>query len=114
MIRPLCPICKRNPVGINYTKNDIIHYRSKCYNCLQKNKQLIKKMLWELSGYKKKNKCGRCGFISNVPAVFSVYFVDGNMKNTKPNNLITICSNCQILIRFTESLWRPGDIIADF
>jgi hypothetical protein len=42
-----------------------------------------------------------------------VLFVDGNLRNTNPLNLKTVCANCQRLSGTRRLGWRMGDLVAD-
>lgn len=115
MSRPLCVACGKNYAAINYIRNNCTHYRSRCGDCIRKNRnKKPSKKIWQRCGYQKKNRCDRCGFHSNINEVFNVYFIDGSLKNIKPNNLATVCSNCQIILRYSQTQWVWGDLVEDF
>ena len=79
--------------------------------------QQIKKLtkpLWQQSGYQKKQRCERCGFQSRIAQVFAVYVIDGNLRNTTPPNLRTVCANCQIVLSVSGEGWRRADLVSDF
>ena len=69
---------------------------------------------WEKSGYKKKLVCERCGYRAKSPIQLDVFHIDGSLLNNKPNNLKTICANCQRLFGVVEKNWRIGDLVPDF
>lgn len=111
-MRPLC-ICGLRPAAINYYKNGKTFYRRKCETCLAHNVgHGIPK--WQLTGYKKKNFCEKCGFKSQHQEQFNVYHVDGDLNNSRPSNLKTICANCQRIIQKEGYRWRQGDLRPDF
>lgn len=113
--RPVCTVCRLRPCAINYHRDDRIFYRSKCELCLKDHSvKKLSKPLWQQQGYQKKNRCQRCGFHSNISQVFSVYVVDGNLRNITPPNLRTVCANCQILLSVTGEVWKNVDLISDF
>ena len=113
--RDLCPICHENLVAVNYIKDGITHYRNCCASCIRKGrKQKPRPPLWMKSGYKKKDKCEKCGFHAKTLKQLFVWHVDGNLKNTGWENLKTICANCQIEVAGTKLPWKPAPIIADF
>lgn len=112
MIRDLCNFCKKRPVAINYYKNGKTFYRSKCDHCSKK--RIKEKPLWSLTGYKKKNSCDRCNFSSKFEEQFNIFYVDGNPRNCKPNNLKTICANCQQILYKLKLPWKQGDLKPDF
>ena len=112
-MRPLC-ICGQRPAAINYKKNGKTFYRRKCESC---NKYgIVGKGIpqWKLDGYDKKDKCEKCGYKSQHPEQFNVFHIDGQLQNTAPNNLKTICANCQRLIQKQGVRWKQGDLIPDF
>lgn len=115
MERPLCQSCKSKLAAINYIKNDTVHYRSKCYTCI-KRKRGIKppQPKWQQAGYKKKTKCDICGFRAKYSAQTLVYHIDGNLKNISMYNLRTVCLNCTVTIQKGDSVWKSGDLQADY
>jgi len=42
----------------------------------------------------KKNACVECGFIPEDRIQLDLVYIDGNKKNKKINNLLTLCANC--------------------
>jgi hypothetical protein len=87
-----------------------------CAGCIRKKKK-IKPVppSWVKAGYKKKNKCDRCGFVAlNIKTQMRVYYVDGNLKNNDWQNLKTICLNCQAALQENKTTWRPADLVADY
>ena len=108
--RPICKACRLKPASVNYIKNGVRHYRSKCGLCNAGNKPLSQPTIPK---YFKKQLCERCGFKAEERAQLHVYFIDGNRKNYKQSNLKTVCANCHIkmIIRGTE--WKQGDLIPD-
>jgi hypothetical protein len=113
--RPLCQKCRIRPCAVNYHSDEVVHYRSQCERCWRQKKQLAySKPLWQLRGYQKKNRCDRCGFSSTVSQAFAVYSVDGDLKNTAPNNLRTVCANCQIILSVSAEGWRNAELVSDF
>jgi Zn ribbon nucleic-acid-binding protein len=113
-MRPICPACNQRPRAIAYYREDKIYYRSRCETC-NRNKRKIKAPVpkWQLTGYKKKPACDRCGFRARYSAQLIVYHVDGNMNNSTPRNLKTICQNCVVEVRKSDLPWRPGDLELD-
>ena len=109
-IRPICKVCNKQPCAVNYVKDDIKHYRSHCDDCGKKKVKVKKISNWEKAGYKKKNICDNCGF----KALMTVFHIDGNLKNTKFNNLRTICLNCVEVIKRKEVTWKRGDLQVDY
>ena len=47
------------------------------------------------------------------PNIFEIY-IDGDLLNTKYNNLKTVCANCQRLFGSVEKSWKIGDLVPDF
>lgn len=108
--RPLCKSCGTNTCAINYQKNGVKHYRSRCYKCCEKGVKVTPR--WYRAGYKKKNYCEKCGFKSLHKEQTSVYHIDGNLNNNLPTNLKTICRNCEVDV--DKLGWRQGDLVPDF
>lgn len=42
----------------------------------------------------KKNTCEECGFVPEDRIQLDLVYKDGNKKNKKKNNLLTLCANC--------------------
>jgi transcription elongation factor Elf1 len=115
MKRPVCPVCQQRPCAVNYIKEDVTHYRSRCENCTRKNKQLPKrKPRWEQAGYQKKMVCDYCGFKARYSAQMLVYHVDGRLDNNDYKNLKSVCKNCEVALAKSILPWRRGDLEADF
>ena len=114
MNRPICPACQQRVRAVNYYKEDVPHYRSRCEVCIKKNKK-VKPPLprWQASGYKKKPACDRCGFRARYSAQLLVYHVDGNLHNTDVRNLKTVCLNCVEEIKRSDLPWQRGDLEPD-
>lgn len=110
-MRKLCKKCGVNPVAINYYKNNRTYYRSVCDNCKRNTAGLPK---WYQSGYRIKPKCDRCGFISQYVKQFNAYHIDGDLNNCRPNNIKTVCANCQRLLHDLGLPWKRGDLTPDF
>lgn len=111
--RSLCPACQVRSVAVNYVKDGVTHYRSRCDHCIRNNKQ--KKPVipyWMKAGYRKKPACEKCGFKAKFKEQLDVYHIDGNLTNNNPLNLKTICLNCSIEV--SKLGWRQGDLTADF
>ncbi len=108
----ICPCCHRKPTAINYKKNGRTYYHKKCIVCYRK-KRKVAPAGWLKSGYKKKEKCERCGFRFKFPEQSSVYHVDGNVENNDWMNLKTVCCNCEVEIKHTNLPWKPSALIPD-
>ena len=111
-MRPLCQ-CGQRPAAINYYKNNKTYYRKLCEVCLKHgvNHGIPK---WKQRGYIKKNDCEKCGFKSKHDEQFNVYHIDGDLENCHPNNLKTICANCQRIMQKQGVRWKQGDLRPDF
>ena len=70
-------------------------------------------MRWQLDGYKKKTVCDRCGFRGKYSAQLVVCHTDGNLSNSTPRNLRTICQNCVVEVSKLDLPWRAGDLEPD-
>lgn len=115
--RKLCPICNLHPVAVNYIdKNNKKHYRSMCTGCIHKGRKIKPTPpLWYKQGYRKKEKCEKCGFKAKYPeAQLGVFYLDGDLRNNTWTNLRTICLNCQQEIYKSRLPWRPADLVPDF
>lgn len=114
MYRKLCEICNKNLVTVNYKRKDKVYYRTKCYNCIKKEKENKTKtsQLLKKSGYVKKLKCDRCGFQSKTTNQTELYYIDGNEHNVNLSNLRTHCLNCDAEIKSNPTKYK--NIIADF
>ena len=111
-MRNLCKMCRERPVAVNYYKDKKPYYRSTCDHCSKK--RSIGKPFWQLSGYKIKNSCDKCGFTSKHREPFNVFYIDGNPGNCNFNNLKTVCANCQRVLHKLKLPWRQGDLKPDF
>lgn len=112
MPRPLC-ICGFRPAAVNYKKNGRTYYRKKCEVCLKGGISFgIPK--WYQDGYRMKSSCDVCGFKSKHKEQFNVYHVDGNLTNSKPSNLKTVCANCQRILAKDGLKWAKGSLQPDF
>ncbi len=112
MLRPLC-ICGYRPAAINYVKNGRTYFRSRCEICLKGGVGAgIPK--WYKDGYRLKNSCDKCGYTSKHREQFNVFHIDGNLNNTKPTNLKTVCANCQRTLAKEGFNWRRADLRPDF
>lgn len=112
MHRPLC-VCGFRPAAINYVKNGKTYFRRKCEVCLKQGVGAgIPK--WYRDGFRLKTQCDHCGFKSKHKEQFNVFHLDGNLNNTKQNNLKSVCANCQRILSKTGITWKPGGIQPDF
>lgn len=108
-LRLLCPTCNAKPVAINYIRNGITYYRSKCDSCARKVVKLKPKpAAWVKTGYKKKPHCEKCGFVAKLQEQLQVFHLDGNLKNTDWSNLKTVCANCAIEVYKSKLPWKPS------
>lgn len=113
-MRPLCNVCNKNFSAVNGYHNNKIYYRTKCNACIRRGKKLKpQKPRWQLTGYKKKPACDRCGFKARHPSQLLVYHVNGDLNNCELRNLKTICLNCIAEIARLDLPWRPGDLELD-
>jgi len=112
--RPICPLCNKNYSAVNYIREGVRHYRSCCDECGRKKKKLTpRKSHWSKSGYKKKATCDLCGFKSLFTSQITVFHVDGNLENSTPANLRSICLNCVEVVKKKEVNWKRGDLQVD-
>ena len=111
-MRNLCKKCNQRPVAVNYKKEGKTYYRSVCDHCARGLDPGVPR--WKLHGYKKKDKCDKCGFTSKHPEQFDVFYIDGNPANVRYSNLKTVCSNCQRVLHKEGVRWTRGDLTPDF
>jgi hypothetical protein len=113
-MRPICRACNQRPCAVNYIREDVTHYRSRCETCQRKNKGIKpREPRWKSAGYKKKPACDRCGFKARLASQLLVYHIDGDLNNANVRNLRTVCRNCVEEIARTEVTWRAGDLEPD-
>jgi hypothetical protein len=114
MERPICPACNQRPCAVNYQRDNVTHYRSRCGYCISKQRKIKPaKPRWELAGYKKKPTCDRCGFKAKYAAQLIVFHIDGNLNNSGLRNLKTVCLNCVVDVKRADLPWRLGDLEVD-
>jgi len=113
-MRPICKACNQRPCAVNYNKEDVTHYRSRCETCQRKRRGIKpREPRWKSAGYKKKPTCDRCGFRARLTSQLLVYHIDGDLNNATLRNLRTVCRNCVEEIAKTEITWRSGDLEPD-
>lgn len=113
--KKLCPVCKFYHVAVNYHRHGKVYYRAMCTSCIHKGKKIKPEAPnWYKSGYRKTEKCDKCGFKFKFSGQANVYYTDGNENNANWSNLKTICLNCQVEIKNITTSWIPGKIIPDF
>jgi hypothetical protein len=111
----MCTACNQRLVAVNYRRDDVTHYRTRCDHCIRRNKKIRPpEALWKKSGYKKKPTCDRCGFRAKYAMQLMVYHVDSNLNNSSLRNLKTVCQNCAVEIKKVDLTWAPGDLEPDF
>lgn len=114
MERPLCTLCRGNYAAINYRLGDKTYYRKMCASCARKGKRVKEMPGWTKTGYKKKNTCERCNFISKTAQQIFVFYIDGNLKNNTWTNLRSVCANCRIELNASKTTWRESTLVADY
>jgi hypothetical protein len=113
-MRPTCPVCNQRPCAVNYVREDVTHYRSRCENCIRRNRALPRRRArWQTAGYQKSRTCDRCGFRARFTAQLLVYHADGRLDNVDLKNLRTICRNCEVEINRSDMAWSKGDLEPD-
>lgn len=114
MDRPKCSACNQRLCSVNYIRNSVTHYRSRCDSCIKKSQRIKPpKARWLQSGYKKKSSCDLCGFRAKYTIQLLVFHMDGNLNNSSLRNLKTVCQNCAIEIKKSDASWQPGDLEPD-
>jgi len=116
MSRPLCAVCLHTPAAVNYHSEGKIHYRKLCDQCIRKGKKVKPSApAWFKNGYRKKERCEKCGFKAKYPEdQLRVFHLDGNLKNNSTSNLKTICLNCQQEVVKGKLSWAPANVVPDF
>jgi hypothetical protein len=95
-------------------RDGIRHYRSRCENCVRKQRhQKPRTPRWQLAGYKKKLRCDICGFRAQYAAQIGVHHMDGKLDNTDLLNLRSVCKNCEIRLRREDHPAVAGDLEPD-
>jgi hypothetical protein len=115
MERPLCSVCEKQPRAVNYVKNGITYYRSRCNQCNgmdRRKKPFVPR--WKQKGYKQKTTCDKCGFKAKYPSQIVVFHVNGDLNDATITNLRSVCLNCVVEIDKQELPWRQGDLMRDF
>ena len=113
--RKICPICEERPVAINSRKGNKVYYRKMCDSCSRKKKKLKPAApMWYRMGYRKKERCDKCGFKAKTNNQMFVFHVDGNLSNVDSFNLKTICANCKAELYGSRIPWKPRPQIEDF
>jgi hypothetical protein len=113
-MRPICKACNRRPAAVNCYHGDKVYYRSRCDPCIRRAKNIRPvQPRWKTAGYKKKEKCDRCGFRAKFAAQLVVHHVDGDLNHCELRNLKTVCLNCIEEIKRLDLPWKPGDLEPD-
>lgn len=113
-MRPLCITCQNKPAAINYHKAGKTFYRRMCESCARNGGKVKGVPRWHQLGYRQKDHCEKCGHRSKFKEVFNVFHIDGDLNNCRPNNLKTVCANCQRSLHREGQRWRQGDLTPDF
>lgn len=115
MTRPLCPTCNQRQVAINYHSNGITRYRKVCDVCARAGKKFKPVPAWVKAGYRKKAICDKCGYRAKYPErQMSVFHVDGDLRNTNPLNLKSVCLNCRVELAHSKLPWKESPLTPDF
>lgn len=69
---------------------------------------------WVRAGYKKKNKCEKCGRKLNHPDAGVIHHVNGNTNDNHFFNLRTICLVCEVDVKYGFVGINPDDLTPDF
>ena len=113
MTRPLC-ICGLRPAAVNYIKNGRTYYRKRCETCLHHGGIRAGDPKWYRDGYRMKSDCDKCCYKSKYREQFNVFHVYGNLNNSRPANLKTVCANCQRTLHKEGIQWKQGSLKPDF
>ena len=113
-MRPLCQACNKNPAAINSRRGEKIYYRARCDSCIRRGRRERAPVpRWQLSGYKKKKICDRCGFVARHASQILVYHINANLNDATLTNLRSVCLNCTQDIFKLHLPWKPGDLEPD-
>ena len=114
MERPICTACNQRLCAVNYYRDGIAHYRTRCDPCIKKKRRVKPAVArWQSAGYKKKATCDVCGFKSLFTSQILVYHVDGDLDNIAISNLRSICLNCVEVVKRKDVNWKRGDLEID-
>jgi len=115
MKRPICAVCNQRSCAVNYHRDEVVHYRTRCDNCIRKDRKMKPhEPRWKTGGYKKKPTCDLCGFKGRYNSQTLVYHLDGDLNNVESRNLRTICRNCVEVVKRQDLSWQQGDLAPDF
>lgn len=93
--RPLCLHCKfalAKPNG--KSKHGFQKWHRYCVDC---SKAIYNPRFKHLQH--KQTSCNHCGFEAEDKCQIDLVYKDGNKKNKKKNNLLTLCANCSRLYK---------------
>lgn len=115
MTRPLCPVCNSRPVAVNCHRHGRIYYRKVCDVCARAGKKYKPVPAWFKAGYRKKAVCDKCGYKAKYPdKQMTVYYADGNLRNTSSLNLKSVCLNCRVELAHSKLPWKEAPLTPDF
>jgi hypothetical protein len=115
MKRPLCEVCRQRACAVNYHRDGLVHYRSRCEHCIRRGRrQQPPTPRWQTRGFQKKLVCDLCGFRARYGSQILVYHMDGNLNNSELRNLRCVCRNCVEVVTRADFTWRRGDLEPDF
>ena len=114
MDRPICPVCNQNRRAAAYYRNDKRYYRSRCAECIRREKNL-KPVIprWKQQGYKKKTTCDLCGFKAKYDSQITVWHLNGDLNDGNLINLRCVCLNCVESVKRKQFTWKIGDLEPD-
>jgi hypothetical protein len=113
-MRPVCPVCNKNPRAPAYYRNDKRYFRSRCNDCIRRDKNVaLQRPRWELDGYKKKMTCDLCKFKAKYASQITVWHVNGRLNDNSLTNLRSVCLCCVEEVKRKLFTWRPGDLAVD-
>jgi predicted HNH restriction endonuclease len=92
LVRRICP-CGKLSKNVGLDKNGNTRYGVLCYGCNTVNTK------------NKKDHCERCNFIPVHSVQLEIDHADGNRRNNKAENLVTLCCNCHRLKTHANNEW---------
>jgi hypothetical protein len=113
-MRPICPVCNKNPRAPAYYRNDKRYFRSRCNDCIRRSKNVKPQTpRWQLDGYKKKMICDLCKFKAKYSSQITVWHINGRLNDTALTNLRSVCLCCVEEVKRKLFTWRLGDLEVD-
>jgi hypothetical protein len=111
--RKICSSCGVKLCAIANHRNGQTYYRNRCDQCYKQRKKPMPEG-WVRAGYKKKEKCEKCGHRFLHPNGSRIHYVNGDITDNHFFNLKTICLQCECYINNGVTKLKPDDLTPDF